>query len=74
MEFPGCPVVRTLCSHFPGPGFNPWSRNWDPTSCVVWPKKKEKEKEKKKFQLFGDDEMTKNPIMGEKKENSRWLI
>ena len=23
--FPGGPVVRTLHSHCPGPGFNPWS-------------------------------------------------
>ena len=28
-------MVRTLCFHGRGPGFNPWSGNWDPTSCIV---------------------------------------
>ena len=26
-EFPGGPVVRRLCFHCQGPGFNPWSGN-----------------------------------------------
>ena len=26
-EFPGIPVVRTLCFHCSGPRFNPWSGN-----------------------------------------------
>ena len=39
-EFPGGPVVRTLCFHCWGPGFNPWSGSWDLASCVVRPKKK----------------------------------
>ena len=39
-EFPGGPVVKTLHSHCQGPGFNPWSGNWDSTSQVTWPKKK----------------------------------
>ena len=26
-EFPGGPAVRTLCFHFRGPRFDPWSGN-----------------------------------------------
>ena len=26
-EFPGSPVVRTVCFHFRGHGFDPWSGN-----------------------------------------------
>ena len=26
-EFPGGPVVKTLCSQYKGPGFNSWSGN-----------------------------------------------
>ena len=33
-EFSGCPVVRTPHFHCPGPGFNPWSGNQDPTSMA----------------------------------------
>ena len=29
-EFPGGEVVRTLCFHCQGPGFSPWSGNYDP--------------------------------------------
>ena len=32
-EFPGGPVVKTLCFHCWGRGFNTWSGNWDPTCC-----------------------------------------
>ena len=39
-EFPGSPTVRTACSHHcQGPGWNPWSENWGPTSCATWPNK-----------------------------------
>ena len=26
-EFPGGPVVKILCFHYQGPGFNPWLGN-----------------------------------------------
>ena len=39
----GRPVVKTLNFHCRGRGFHPWSRNWDPMCCVVWPKKRKKE-------------------------------
>ena len=29
-DFPGCPVAKTPCSQFRGPGFHPWPGNWDP--------------------------------------------
>ena len=45
-EFPSGAVVRTLCSHCQGPGFNPWSRNLDLTSPAA-AKKKKKKKERK---------------------------
>ena len=32
--------VRTLCFHCWGPGFNPWSGNWDPTSRMAQPRNK----------------------------------
>lgn len=31
-EFPGSPVLRTLCFHYRGHRFNPWSENQDPES------------------------------------------
>ena len=37
-DFPGSPVVKTLSFHCRGHGFDPWSGNQDPTSCVVKPK------------------------------------
>ena len=37
-DFPGGPVVRTLCFHGREQGFNPWLGDLDPTCCVVWPK------------------------------------
>ena len=42
VEFPGCPVVRTL--HFPcrGHGFNPWLGTKILHVPVAWPKKKKK--------------------------------
>ena len=39
-EFPGGLVVGILGSHCRGPGFNPWSGNRDPASCVARPKRK----------------------------------
>ena len=36
-EFPGGPVVRTLCFQCRGPGFDPWSGNLDPTSHMAQP-------------------------------------
>ena len=30
-DFPGGPVARTLCSQCRGPGFDPWSRNYEET-------------------------------------------
>ena len=33
-------MVRTLCFHCRGPGFNPWSGNQDSASHAVWAKKK----------------------------------
>ena len=30
-EFPGGPVVKTLCFHCRDHGFDPWLRNWNPT-------------------------------------------
>ena len=41
-DFPGSPVVRTQHFHCRGPGFNPWSGNWDPASLAAWPKKKKR--------------------------------
>ena len=32
MKFPGDGMVKTLPFHCPGPRFNPWSGNYDPTS------------------------------------------
>ena len=49
-EFLGDPVVKTLCSHCQGPGFNPWSGNYDPTKWVPPPKKKKKKNWK--WQVF----------------------
>ena len=34
-EFPGGPGVKTWHFDYRGPGFNPWSGNYDPTSCSV---------------------------------------
>lgn len=31
-EFPAGPVVRTICFHCQGPGFDPWLENFDPAS------------------------------------------
>ena len=39
-EFPSGSVVRTRGFHCRGPGFNPWSGNQDPASCVARPKEK----------------------------------
>ena len=43
-EFPDDSMVRTWYSHCWGSGFTPWSRNRDPTSCAMWPKRKRKKK------------------------------
>ena len=39
-EFLGDPVVKTLCSHCQGPGFNRWSGHYDSTKWVSPPKEK----------------------------------
>lgn len=39
-EFPGGPEIRTPCFHCCGPGFNPWMRNKNSTSCHVGVTKK----------------------------------
>ena len=31
-------MVNTPCFQCMGHGFNPWSGNYDPARCVVWPK------------------------------------
>ena len=41
-DFPGDPVVMTLCFQRRGHTFNSWSRNWDPTCHAVWPKTNQK--------------------------------
>ena len=41
-DFPGSPVVKTLCFHCTGHGFDPWSENEDPTCHAVCSKKKKK--------------------------------
>ena len=33
-NLPRGPVVRTPSSHCQGPGFKPWSGNYNPTKCV----------------------------------------
>ena len=38
-EFPGSLVVGILGFQCPWTKFNPWWENWDPTSCMTWPKK-----------------------------------
>ena len=45
MEFPGSAVVRALCSHCQGPGFDPWSGELKKKSHKmpqVQPKKKKR--------------------------------
>ena len=39
-NFLGGPLITSWSFHLKGPGFSPWSGNRDPTSCIVWPKKK----------------------------------
>ena len=39
-DFPGGPVVKTLCFHCRGRGFNPWLGNSDPACHVARPQKK----------------------------------
>ena len=51
-EFLGDPVVKTLCSHCQGPGFNPLSGNYDPTKWVPLPKGKKKELDLTGFFFF----------------------
>ena len=36
-DFPGGPVVKTLCFQCRGHGFDPWSWNKDPTCHAAWP-------------------------------------
>ena len=44
-DFPGGPVVKTLCFHCQGPWFSPWSENQDPTCHMAWPKIRSREGE-----------------------------
>lgn len=39
----GWSSVKIACFHFRGHGFDPFSRNWNPTCSAVQPKKKKKE-------------------------------
>ena len=39
-EFPGSPVVRTLCFYCSRPRSSPWSENWDLASHTAWQKEK----------------------------------
>ena len=39
-DFPGRPVVKTWCLQCRGHRFDPWLENWNPTSYMVWKKKK----------------------------------
>ena len=39
-DFPGSPVVKTMCFQSRAFGFDPWLENQDPTGCVVWPEEK----------------------------------
>ena len=41
-DFPGGSVVKTLCFHFGGQGFDPWLGDKDSTYHLVWPKIKKK--------------------------------
>ena len=50
-KFPGCPVVRTPCSHCQGPRFNPWLGNLDPSCCSAEPDGLDKGSEKWAFAL-----------------------
>ena len=55
--FPGGPVVRALCFHCRGHGFDPWSGNQDSTSHMARPKKKKKnQKERIKRNNKSQDE------------------
>ena len=73
-EFPDGPVVqwfRTWCFHCCGLGSIPgWATKILQAVWHSW-KKRKKVKKKiktnwKKLQLFGDEEMTKNPVMGDR--------
>jgi len=45
---PSGPVVRTLCFHFGGSRFHPWSGYQDPTHCTGNQKTNKPKKKKKK--------------------------
>ena len=47
-DFSGGPVVKTLCFHCRGCGFDPWSGNWDPACCTAQPKRKRKKSSQQK--------------------------
>ena len=50
-KFPGCPMIRTPCSHWQGPRFNPWLGNLDPSCCSAQPDGLDKGSEKWAFAL-----------------------
>ena len=52
-EFPGSPVVRTLCFYCSRPRSSPWSGNWDPASHTVW--------QKEKMQVLSQTDLGSNP-------------
>ena len=70
-EFPGGPVVGLQCFHCCDQGFNSWLGNWDPTSLVVWPKKK---KMKKKWAEVMNTHLTKQDIQMANKYIKRCLV
>ena len=35
-------MVKTLCCHYKGHGFNPWFWKEDLACCMAWPKKEKK--------------------------------
>ena len=57
-DFPGGPVVKTLCFHCRGRRFDPWSGNYDPLSFTVRLKERKGKKGRKRL-LFTVSEVLK---------------
>ena len=56
-------MVKTLCFHCRGHGFDPWSVNYDPLSFAVRPKERKGKKSRKRL-LFTMSEVL-NRLKGE---------